>query len=511
LEAMVGRDVRKPEGYLLLTSVYAQKKDAERVEKTLREGITFNEKSASLYLALADLCLKTKRTDEAVVLMQKVVALEPEAARYRLILAGIYWNSGKEKQAADVLTSFTSADPKKEERWVQAAEFYGSRNRPAEAEQMLKEGISRNGKSFRIRFVLGALYLSTNRPDQAIAVLHECLGLEKDGANPNIIHAKNSLAQIYLARQETGKAKKYVDEVLKESPKNLDANYLNGTIHLRKQEGLPAVSSFRTVIGENPQFIPGYISLAEAHAVNKEMGLAFDTLREALKVAPDSRDVIRATARLYGVQKDFKNAEVQYRRLLDANPKDMEVRADLGDLMLKAGDFARAESEYGAIKKLAPNHPMGYIKLSACYVAQHKWDKAIAELEEVVKMHPELWSPTNDLAYLLTEYGRGQKDLDRALVLAEKAKSLSPDNSAVLDTLGWINYRRSDLNQALDLLAKAQAKAPENPAINYHLGMAYNRAGNSPKAKEYLRIALASKSDFPGKNEAGRVMAGMHE
>src|SRR5208337_3007718 len=164
------------------------------------------------------------------------------------------------------------------------------------------------------------------------------------------------------------------------------------------QEVVQAVSSLRTVVNERPQFIQGYISLADAHAMNKEPNLAFDTLQNALKIAPDSRDVIREMGKIYAIQKDYKNAESQYRRILDANPKDIEVRADLGDLMLRAGDFKRAEAEYTDIKRLAPNHPLGYVKLSACYMEQKKWDMAAAELEKIVRMHPDLWSPMNDLA-----------------------------------------------------------------------------------------------------------------
>jgi len=210
---------------------------------------------------------------------------------------------------------------------------------------------------------------------------------------------------------------------------------------------------------------------------------------------------------LYTAQKDFRNAESQYRRILDANPKDLEVRADLGDLMLRAGDFKRAEGEYADIKRRAPDHPLGYVKLSACYMAQQKPDRAIAELEKVLRQHPDLWSPMNDLAYLLGDYGRGGKDLDRALLLVQKARSLSPENPAILDTLGWVYYRRGEVNQAIEWLDKAHVGNAVSPVINFHLGMAYNKTGNSEKAREHLRIALASKGSFPGKDEAEKTMA----
>src|SRR5208337_2920934 len=124
--------------------------------------------SVPLYIALVDLYLKNKQTDDAVGVMQKLIVMEPDAAEHRLALAGIYWAEGKEQQAAEVMKAFLSAGPDKEQRWVQVANFYSSKNRPAEAEQQLKEGIRQNAKSFTIRFALSAFYLATNRPDQAV-------------------------------------------------------------------------------------------------------------------------------------------------------------------------------------------------------------------------------------------------------------------------------------------------------------------------------------------------------
>ena len=509
-ESVLGHDVHKPEGYLLLSSIYAQEGDAKNVERVLLDGIKDSQKAVPLYLGLADFYLKKKRTDDALNQMQKVVELEPDVNQHRLNLAAIYWQAGREQQAKDVLKAFLTADPKQENRWIQAAEFYILRNKADDGEAQLKEGIQQNPKSFPIRFALSAFYMASNRPDQGLAVLQECLRLERDASNPNILHTKNSLAEFYRSRQEFDKAKKYADEVIKESPKNVDANYIEGAIYLKMQDALQAVSSFRTVINERQEFIPGYIGLADAHLLNNEYNLAFDTLQNALKISPDSREVIRAMARVYAAQKDFKNAESQYRKLLTANPKDLDVRADLGDLMLLAGDVRQAEREYQDIKRRAPANPAGYVKLSALYSWQRKWDRAINELEQAVRVHPDLWATTNDLAYLLSDHGNGKNDLERALTLAEKARSLHPDDPSVFDTMGWINYRKGDVPKAVEWLGKAQARSAGNPVINYHLGMAYSRLGNPEKAKQYLQTALASKAAFPGRDEAEKTMATIH-
>ena len=107
----------------------------------------------------------------------------------------------------------------------------------------------------------------------------------------------------------------------------------------------------------------------------------------------------------------------------------------------------------------------------------------------------------------MCEYGNGKKDLDRSLELAEKARSLKPDNPSVLDTLGWVNYRKGNMQQAVEWLKKAHDRSAGNPVINYHLGMAYSQIGNQEQAKQYLQTALVSKMAFPGRVEAERTIA----
>jgi len=509
LEDNIGRTLGKPDGYLLLAAIYSQEQNKQKIENILQKGLAANPKSIPLHLAFVDYYLKSKNNEEAIKMMQKVIEIEPKVDKHRLALAGIYWYGAKEPQAVEVLKALIADDPKKEERWAEVAKFYLQRNKVADAERELKEGIQKNEKSFMLRFALSDFYLNTNRPDLAIALLQECLKINKDAGDQNVISAKNALAKIYLARREIDKAKTYVDEIIKESPKNVDAQYTKGTIHLMKGEGGDAVASFRVVVGERPQFIPGYVSLASAHRINKEMNLAFDTIQKALKNAPKSRDLIRALAQLYVAQKDVKNAEVQYRKLLEANANDLEIRAELGDVLLASGDARRAEAEYSDIKRRAPKSPLGYLKLSAFYMSQQKADRAVSELEQVLKMYPNMWSSANDAAFILADHGKGKKDLDRALTLAQKAQSVNPENPLVLDTLGWVYYKRGELNEAMAWLAKAQTKIPQNPIFNYHIGMVYHQQGNMAKAKEYLQFAAASKTGFDGKDQAQKTLAGI--
>jgi tetratricopeptide (TPR) repeat protein len=60
----------------------------------------------------------------------------------------------------------------------------------------------------------------------------------------------------------------------------------------------------------------------------------------------------------------------------------------------------------------------------------------------------------------------------------------------VLDTLGWLYYRKGLYDLAAKELERAMAKA-EWPAIQFHLALTYNRLGKTVMGGRLLAAALA--------------------
>ena len=486
MKGLVDQGNTEPNVYLTLGSAYLRNENRPEAEKIYGQGIEANPDTVNLRLALAKLYNDDRRFEDAISVMQKVIELEPDRAVYRMTLAGVYWDSGQHSAAFELLDRLLVADPANEDNRLTVARFYTGKNQFGQAEQVLKKGIEQHPKSFKPRIMLGELYVSLKRPYQAIQALEECLTLDEDPANPGIISAKNALADIYLKLRQVDKAETYIDEVVRDSPKSIDAHYNKGSLYLLKADGVNAVSEFRTVIGERPGFIPAYLRLANAHVLNDELDLALDTLQNALKVNPASKDVRRAMARIYLLQKDNKAAEAQLRKILEIDPADSVARADLGDFLLSVKDIKGAEEEFQLIKDATPHNPLGYIKLYGFYVKQGKTDKALEALEEGYSQNPQS-GPL--LSGLVQEYVRQSKH-QAAIALCEGRISKNSKDVVSYYLLGFVQGSLKSYPAAEAALQKAIDLQPMWPPPHQSLAGIYLAQGKKQEAIQKYEASL---------------------
>src|SRR5262249_19693485 len=114
---------------------------------------------------------------------------------------------------------------------------------------------------------------------------------------------------------------------------------------------------------------------------------------------------------------------------------------------------------------------------------------------------------TNNLAMLLVTYRSDQVSLDRARDLT--LRFANSDVGALLDTRGWVMFKRGELPEALSSLEKASSRTPNSKVILYHLGMVQLRAGQADKARASLEAALSGGASFTGTDEARLALAGL--
>jgi len=148
-------------------------------------------------------------------------------------------------------------------------------------------------------------------------------------------------------------------------------------------------------------------------------------------------------------------------------------------------------------------------ELATLYERQGQIDEAIHQYELLYQRRPHLELAANNLAMLLVTYRKDRASLDRARDLT--ASFANSDVAALLDTHGWVMFKRGEVLQALAALEKASTQAPDSKVIRYHLGMAEMQAGRRERARADLESALAGAASFSGSEEARQTLASLKE
>ena len=116
-------------------------------------------------------------------------------------------------------------------------------------------------------------------------------------------------------------------------------------------------------------------------------------------------------------------------------------------------------------------------------------DLVVAEEEyrKVIQAEPDNVIARNNLAILLANKG---SDFAEASSMAERARVKQPIDPQVLDTVGWILFKKGDSDRAIQAFSQSVALNPYSSAAQYHYAVAIDSRGYKNRALELLKSVL---------------------
>jgi len=184
----------------------------------------------------------------------------------------------------------------------------------------------------------------------------------------------------------------------------------------------------------------------------------------------------------------------QARKLLQNAPNpDIQRRYLLAEsqLLVEAG---RARQAFELIDKALREHPDDNDLLyESALLAERIGLHEIMEgrLRKLIALSPDHAHAHNALGYSLAD--RGIR-LEEAEKLVARALEILPKDAYILDSMGWVRFKRGDLPGALEYLEQAHAIRAD-PEIASHLGEALWRLNRSDEARRVLNDAKAAHPD----------------
>lgn len=526
LEKTVRPDLKIPQAFSVLAMCYLQERQVEKGREVLLQGISANPESVPLRLLLARVEAGSKNLDAAVAQLQASIKLEPANKMLPFQLADLFWAFQRIDQAKALVREQVERQPGDEEAYLLAAQFFAGKNELQEAEGLLAKGIAGIPATFKLRFALSDVLVKEKKTDRALAVLKDALSLSKDPENPDIVTARVALSRLHLMMRDIQAARSEIDQVLSVSPKNTDGHFLLGQILIAEGKAADAVSEFRMVIGDRPDFMPAYLMLARTHLIEKQSELAMDVLGKALEVNPDATEILRAMAVLRTRNKDYAGAEANLRKILEKIPGDIRTRTQLGDLFFFTKDFEKAEREYDQLVREYGKSPLGYLRLSRLHAQRQQWDEAEKILRRGQSINPDepallvslvqVLLKNNHVAAAETlcraeisrrpDRGMGYTLLARVLIQQKqytdaeaqlrKAIEVEPSWQLPYNVLAKLYVDQGREAEAIKELQALKSKDPENARTYFSLAMLYEKSGKDAQAIAIYRDLLAKQPNL---------------
>jgi len=218
--------------------------------------------------------------------------------------------------------------------------------------------------------------------------------------------------------------------------------------------------------GDKAAALAGYRQLE-----NSALGLTARTRAAALLIASD-----RAAA--FALLDDYAVAHPE---------QSFQLTITKAHLLADHDESDAAVALIDAALEVHPRHPVLEYELSVLLERAGKVRDSVVMLERMIAERPEDSNLLNALGYTLADHGL---ELPRAERLIRQALAITPDNPAVLDSLGWVRFKRGDVRGAVPILQRAFAIG-QDADIAAHLGEALWRSGDEAQARKVWAAALA--------------------
>ncbi|MEI7554764.1 tetratricopeptide repeat protein [Candidatus Chlorohelix sp.] len=414
--------------------------------------------SSEGYVALADLHLKISQPQDALNAAAEAVRRNNRDPYTYLVQARAQIALGRNKDADASFQRASQLEPNNPDiPYEQGLAFY-KLGQPAEALKALQQVTKLKPDAYPYAHYLIGRILQDSYSNPSEAVTEYLNTVKQDDGQ---FEAWLQLAQYYSQVNNLEDAIKAYEKVLKYDPKNYVAAYSTGLLWEVKKQNDTAERYYRQAIELQPGLVNAYTQLSRLLA-NKNVG---NSQQEAITTAQIASRLDATNPQTYGA---------------------------LGYVYLQAGDYRNAIQAFDKTVSLNVNYLEGYYLRATAYIALKQYDRAQADINQVIRLKPEASNYYLILGQIAEARGNGEE----ALVAYDKALNLKLANpSPAYVGIGNVYLARGQMAVARTNYQKAVTADPNNLDANYQLASAYFLEGKFDQATTEFEKVVKRQND----------------
>ena len=334
------------------------------------------------------------------------------------------------------------------------ARLLQSLNRGKEALPLLQKSIKKYPDDKRLRLTYARLLVEQDRMDDAKTEFSSLVQ-----QYPDDDELRYSLALVCLEAKAWEEAKGYLEDLIARDS-HVDSAHLNlGRIAEERSDPQGALIEYAQVT-PGSEYLPAQLRQAD---ILMENGRSVEAQNRLAKERDEQPDY---AIQLYLIEVETLAANKHEDRAWSVLDKALKQYPDDLNLLYTRAMQAEKRNDLAQMER---------------------------DLRQIIKRDPDNAMALNALGYTLSDR---TTRYDEAKTLIEQAHQLSPEDPAVLDSLGWVNFRLGNLDEAERYLRQALERFPDQE-VAAHLGEVLWAKGKQREAKQIWAKFLKEQPDSP--------------
>lgn len=462
-------------------------KDTKKTDEAVALWLKQDENSLTARKIAVLSALRNSDKVAVVEHLSKILQEDPAGFEATLIeLSKVLEKEGKAEFVFEALQDLSTLHPQQSVIFFVQALLAGQLNKLDIATEKINQALAIQPDWDKARVLQARLAAQKGDLDTAKNVLETILD-----ENPENNRIRKMLAQVLMKAERFDDATELYQSVLRKNPDDGESQFALALILLQQKKDDEALENLKPLINKprwdaQASFYSGRIEYKKENYAKALVW--FDKVTQGFY----AYDASMAAVSVLLKQKNFVEAEQRLSQLMARYPKQQ-----LNILLLKADAFVEQKKNQQAfdvlthaLEQFPDNRDLLYTR-SLIAEKLDKLDVLEADLKKILEKHPEDSSALNALGYTLAD--RTQR-YDEAEAYLQKAMALKPDETVIIDSVGWLHFKKGNIEEALQLLRNAYKKLPESE-IAAHLTEVLWVKGEKKEAKEIFTEVLKTSPE----------------
>lgn len=486
----LARSTRDPRLARRAAEIALHGRNLEAALQAARLWVEIDPESAQARQMMAGLLVSANRLDELQPHVAKLLSQEGENLSDGLLRLNRLFARYPDKKAVLVIIEQLTVP------YVGLAEAHFARAQAALNAKEWRRGVAEADRALALRpdwdvgVMLKAQLQRAESPEAAIETLRAYLA-----GHPQAREVRLQYARSLIGAQKFPQARTEFQRLLVDFPGNVDVIYAVAVLSMQLSDWTAAEENFRKLLGRDFAEIDTVrLYLGQIAEERKQPDAALRWYRE---VTPGEQ-YLAAQLRIAQLLARQGKLEEGRRHLQDARAAGNADRIQLllaeSQLLRDAGKSGEAYELLAGSLAEQPEQPDLLYEAALLAEKLGRHDVLEANLRKLIRLKPDHAHAYNALGYSFAERKLRLAEAEQLIV---KALQLAPDDPFIIDSMGWVLYRKGDNEGALSQLQRAFSIRPD-PEIAAHLGEVLWMLGRRDEARKTWQDAAQA---HPG-NEA---------